>query len=120
MSRPTPLRTIRASDVPACRRVIIATPEFLHGELARYERQYGMSSEEFLRRWEAGELGDAQDLFWWRGLCTMAIAQGMLSPPPSLSRPGAPSGGAAPAGEAGPARLNGLADPEAAGGHVLG
>ncbi len=34
-------------------------------ELQGFERTYGMTSEEFERRFEAGELGDAFDYFDW-------------------------------------------------------
>jgi hypothetical protein len=37
-------------------------------ELAEFERRYGMDSAEFYRRFEAGEMGDAADLFEWAGL----------------------------------------------------
>jgi hypothetical protein len=37
-------------------------------ELAEFEKRYGMDSVEFYRRFEAGELGDAADLFEWAGL----------------------------------------------------
>ena len=36
-------------------------------ELRRYEQQYGMSSEEFFRRFQRGELGDALDFIDWAG-----------------------------------------------------
>jgi hypothetical protein len=36
-------------------------------EIKDFERKYGMDSNEFLRAFEDGELGDAQDCFeWWR------------------------------------------------------
>lgn len=37
-------------------------------EIGDFERRYGMDSEEFLRRFERGELGDSQDCFEWWGL----------------------------------------------------
>lgn len=37
-------------------------------EIRDFERRYGMDSEEFLRRFERGELGDSQDCFEWWGL----------------------------------------------------
>ncbi|KUK43464.1 MAG: Uncharacterized protein XD72_2153 [Methanothrix harundinacea] len=37
-------------------------------EIKDFERKYGMDSNEFLRAFEDGELGDAQDCFEWWGL----------------------------------------------------
>ncbi len=37
-------------------------------EITDFERKYGMDSNEFLRAYEHGELGDAQDCFEWWGL----------------------------------------------------
>jgi hypothetical protein len=37
-------------------------------EIRDFERRFGMDSEEFLRRFERGELGDSQDCFEWWGL----------------------------------------------------
>lgn len=37
-------------------------------EIRDFERRYGMDSDEFLRRFERGELGDSQDCFEWWGL----------------------------------------------------
>ncbi len=37
-------------------------------DLREFERRYGMGSEAFYRRFEAGELGDAMDFFEWAGL----------------------------------------------------
>ena len=37
-------------------------------EIKEFERKYAMSSEEFLKRFEGGELGDEQDFFEWWGL----------------------------------------------------
>jgi hypothetical protein len=34
-------------------------------QLRAYEAQYGMSSDEFYRRFQAGELGDSADFFEW-------------------------------------------------------
>ncbi len=36
-------------------------------ELQGYERRHGMSSEEFFRRFQQGELGDALDYIDWAG-----------------------------------------------------
>jgi hypothetical protein len=37
-------------------------------DLRDFEKRYGMESETFYRRFEAGELGDAMDFFEWAGL----------------------------------------------------
>ncbi len=37
-------------------------------EIEGFEKRYEMSSEEFLDKFEQGELGDAQDFFEWWGL----------------------------------------------------
>jgi len=37
-------------------------------DLHEFEKQYGMDSATFYRRFEAGELGDALDFFEWAGL----------------------------------------------------
>lgn len=37
-------------------------------ELAPFEQQYGMSSEECHRRFMAGEMGDSADIMEWMGL----------------------------------------------------
>jgi len=34
----------------------------------KFEEQYGMESDKFYHRFEAGELGDAMDFFEWSGL----------------------------------------------------
>jgi hypothetical protein len=39
--------------------------EALQTRLAAYERQYGLSSEEFYRQFRAGTLGDAVDFVEW-------------------------------------------------------
>ena len=41
-------------------------------ELAEFERRYGLDSNTFYRRFQAGELGDATDLFEWAGLYELA------------------------------------------------
>ena len=37
-------------------------------ELGTFEKQFGMKSDLFYSRFEAGELGDAMDYFEWAGL----------------------------------------------------
>lgn len=38
-----------------------------------FEAQYGWSTEEFLRKFEAGEIGDDQDFFRWYALAQAQI-----------------------------------------------
>jgi len=42
--------------------------------LAALELQYGMSTAEFQRRFESGELGDAPQWFDWGGFATLAVS----------------------------------------------
>jgi hypothetical protein len=37
-------------------------------EIREFEQQYEMNSQEFMSRFEKGELGDSQDFFEWWGL----------------------------------------------------
>ena len=37
-------------------------------EIKEFEQQHGMDSIEFIKRFEAGKLGDSQDSFEWWGL----------------------------------------------------
>ena len=39
----------------------------LAAELSEYERQYGMTSAEFMERYQKGEMGDAPDMIDWAG-----------------------------------------------------
>ncbi|TEU22655.1 MAG: hypothetical protein E3J21_00075 [Anaerolineales bacterium] len=42
--------------------------EELSEQLQEYERKYGYSTIEFYRRYQAGTLGDDDDLMMWAGL----------------------------------------------------
>lgn len=42
----------------------------LREEIGGFEERYEMSSEEFMTKFERGELGDEQDYFEWWGLLT--------------------------------------------------
>lgn len=44
----------------------------LEHDLAEFEQQYQMKSEEFFRRWQAGDLDDAADFMDWNALYQMA------------------------------------------------
>ncbi|NOR76988.1 MAG: hypothetical protein GQ523_00825 [Methanophagales archaeon] len=45
-----------------------AKVNLIREEIEGFEKRYEMSSEEFLDKFEQGELGDAQDFFEWWGL----------------------------------------------------
>ncbi len=47
-----------------------AKANLLRKEIENFERKYQMNSDEFLARFESGELGDEQDFFEWWGLLT--------------------------------------------------
>ncbi len=44
----------------------------LQSDLAEFEARYGMTSEEFYARFQAGELGDDMDYVEWASLVQMA------------------------------------------------
>jgi hypothetical protein len=44
----------------------------LERDLRELEEQYGMPSEEFFRRWQAGEMADSADFMDWNALYQMA------------------------------------------------
>ena len=44
----------------------------LQRDLAGFEEQYGLSSEEFYRQFEAGKIGDDMDFVEWASLFQMA------------------------------------------------
>ena len=48
----------------------------------KYEEQFDMSSEEFYRRFRAGELGDGMDFVEWSAFYEMyqAVRQGLVAP----------------------------------------
>ncbi|MBX3053823.1 MAG: hypothetical protein KF753_20255 [Caldilineaceae bacterium] len=45
--------------------------EELNSELADFEQSYGIESEAFYRRYEAGEMGDATDFIEWSSTVEM-------------------------------------------------
>jgi hypothetical protein len=57
------------------------TPTMLSEELARLEREHGMSSSEFFHRYQEGQMGDSEDVMYWAGLCAMAMRRGVLTSP---------------------------------------
>lgn len=51
----------------------------LREELKRYEERFGMTSEEFIRKWEAGEMEDNLVNNWWaHAVFDLKIATGEL------------------------------------------
>ena len=60
-------------------RVVKLTPEILDRRLREYEQQYAMSSADFLDRYQAGELGDAEPMMDWAYLCSVALRRGVLT-----------------------------------------
>jgi len=44
----------------------------LEGVLAEFERKHGMTTAEFQRRFDSGELGDAPEWFDWDGYAAVA------------------------------------------------
>lgn len=40
-------------------------------DLERFEKLYGMASNEFYQQFESGTLGDEMDFFEWSGLCEL-------------------------------------------------
>lgn len=45
-----------------------------HEKLTAFEQRNGMSTEEFQRRFDAGELGDAPEWFDWDGYAALAAS----------------------------------------------
>ena len=46
--------------------------EVLHQDLAELERKYGINSEEFYERFQAGQMSDRADFMEWNALYKMA------------------------------------------------
>jgi hypothetical protein len=55
----------------------ILTPEKVQEELRRFESSYGMSSMEFLRRFESGEFHDDLRVLDWEFDCELAKEYGI-------------------------------------------
>ncbi len=51
-----------------------AEADSLLEQMGRFEAEYAMTSAEFARRFQAGELGDDADLFEWSALFQMWVA----------------------------------------------
>lgn len=46
----------------------------LHSRLVELEAEYGIPSAEFLRRFQAGEMGDSADMFEWSAFYQMWLS----------------------------------------------
>lgn len=44
----------------------------LERDMTEFEQQYNISSDEFFRRWQAGEMADSADFMDWNALYQMA------------------------------------------------
>lgn len=51
--------------------MVIQTGQDIEQALAHYETQYGMTSDEFWRRYQAGQTEDSADFMEWNVLCKM-------------------------------------------------
>ena len=60
-------------------KIVKLTPRHLSEELARYEREFGLSSAEFLVKYQAGEMGDSESVMHWAYLCSVAVRRGVLA-----------------------------------------
>lgn len=58
------------------------TSDELVERLAQFEREHGLSSQEFYARFRSGEAGDSPQVMAWAGLCYMATRCGLLAEPP--------------------------------------
>jgi hypothetical protein len=58
------------------------TRKMLLDELARLEREHGMSSTDFFERYQQGRMGDSEEMMYWAGLCSMALRSGARPSPP--------------------------------------
>jgi len=56
--------------------VTVMTPEIVRAEIERFERQYGIGSNEFLRRFQAGEF-DEPEAIDWEWACELADEMGI-------------------------------------------
>ena len=56
------------------------TPEQLVEELSRLESEYGMPSDVFFERYQAGGMGDSKDVMRWAWLCSVTARNRVLAP----------------------------------------
>ena len=60
-------------------KVVKLTPHYVSEQLARYEREFGMSSADFLVKYQEGEMGDSESMMHWAYLCSVALRRGVLT-----------------------------------------
>ncbi len=60
-------------------RIVKLTPRYLSTQLERYEQEFGMSSAEFLAKYQAGAMGDSEPVMHWAYLCSVALRRGVLT-----------------------------------------
>jgi hypothetical protein len=54
------------------------TPESLKQHLPAFEESYGMTSAEFLGKYQAGKMGDSREMMRWAWLYSVAAKLGAL------------------------------------------
>jgi hypothetical protein len=67
-----------AKKIPT--RIVNLTDEELTRQLVELETRHGMTSTEFLTRYNSGELGDDLEFIHWSGLLRMAAKTGFQLP----------------------------------------
>jgi hypothetical protein len=60
--------------------IVELTDDELLREIRAFERTYGMSSEQFLERFNRGQLGHCTDFIDWAGLLDVAYVVGARAP----------------------------------------
>jgi hypothetical protein len=58
-------------------KIVELNDEELRSQLDTYEHKYGLTSEQFLERFNRGELGHCTDFIDWAGLLDVANAVGV-------------------------------------------
>jgi len=71
MVQPESVDSIPGMEAGVTMTVRIMTPEEVQADLDRYEREFGMTSSEFLKRFYAGEL-DFPGVIGWEFACDLA------------------------------------------------
>jgi len=59
------------------------TDDDIRERLLAFEKQFGMTSDEFLRRYNSGELGDNPEFIDWSGLLYIAARVGVTVSTPA-------------------------------------
>ena len=61
------------------------TPESLKQQMSAFEERYGLTSVEFLAKYQSGTMGDSRDVMRWAWLCSVALKLGLLATSTSRS-----------------------------------